>query len=137
MFAAFAAHGERLPTEVFSARAGLPTTVIDRVVADSKGFVWMPTATEGLARFDGNGFRIFTGADGLPAGTVFDIFERKDGSYWVTVEDQLCMMDARPGRRRFSCESLQPPTAAQSPHFPLRGIRRGSHFRICLVSRAL
>lgn len=99
-----AALAEQLPTEVFSVREGLHTTIVDRIVADSKGFVWIPSA-EGLARFDGNGFRIFTRADGLPAGAVLDIFERADGSYWVAVEDQLCLMDPRPGRRRFQCES--------------------------------
>lgn len=99
-----AALAEQLPTEVFSAREGLPTTSVERIVADSKGFVWMPLA-EGLARFDGGGFRIFTQADGLPAGPALDIFERQDGSYWVTVQDQLCRMDPRPGQRRFQCES--------------------------------
>src|SRR5689334_25413486 len=47
---------EQLPTAVFSAPDGLHTTV-NRIVVDSKGFVWFP-GSEGLARFDGNGFRM-------------------------------------------------------------------------------
>jgi len=101
---ACAAVAEQLPTEVFFVREGLHTAVVDRIVTDSKGFVWMPHA-EGIDRFDGNGFRTFKRADGRPSGAVLDIFERADGSYWVAVQDQLCLMDPRPGRRRFQCES--------------------------------
>ncbi len=97
------AAAEQLPMVVFSARDGLATTV-PRIVVDSKGFVWFP-GSEGLARFDGNGFRIFTPADGLPASVVSDIFERRDGTYWVAVQDYLCLFDPRPGRQRFQCES--------------------------------
>ncbi|MGH9662213.1 MAG: hypothetical protein ACRD96_26930 [Bryobacteraceae bacterium] len=92
-----------MPTTVFSAGEGLHATV-PRIVADSKGFVWLP-GEEGLARFDGNGFRIFTSADGLPAGVPADILERADGTYWVAVQEQICLFDPRPGKQRFQCES--------------------------------
>jgi ligand-binding sensor domain-containing protein len=95
--------GEQLPMVVFSASDGLHTTV-PRIVADSKGFVWLP-GSEGLARFDGNGFRIFTPADGLPASIPSDIVERRDGTYWVAVQEHLCLFDPRPDRKRFQCES--------------------------------
>src|SRR5262245_12702290 len=72
---------EQLPTTVFSARDGLHT-LVRHIVVDSKGFLWF-TGSEGLARFDGNGFRIFTEADGLPTSITFDILERQDGTYWV------------------------------------------------------
>ena len=88
---------------VFSARDGLHTTV-PRVVVDSKGFVWFP-GPEGLARFDGNRFRVFTQADGLPASSASDIFERRDGTYWVAAQEHLCLFDPRPHGQRFQCES--------------------------------
>src|SRR5262245_14858009 len=97
------ARAEQLPTTVFSARDGLHTTVT-RIVVDSKGFLWFP-GSEGLARFDGNGFRIFTQADGLPASRVSEILERQDGTYWVGAGEQLCLFDPRPDRPRFGCES--------------------------------
>src|SRR5262245_23850832 len=56
------AWAEQLPTTVFSPRDGIHATV-NRIVPDSKGFVWFP-GNEGLARFDGNAFRMFTSADG-------------------------------------------------------------------------
>jgi len=94
---------EQLPTTVFSARDGLYTTVA-RIVVDSKGFLWFP-GSEGLARFDGNGFRIFTEADGLPIRSTSDILERRDGTYWVAAGEHLCLFDPRPDRTRFQCES--------------------------------
>ena len=111
LVAGCAAWAQQLPTIVFSAREGLATTV-PRIVVDSKGFVWFP-GSEGLARFDGNGFRIFTPADGLPAGAPSDILERRDGTYWVAVQEHLCLFDPRPDRKRFQCESpkLGPLTA--------------------------
>jgi signal transduction histidine kinase/ligand-binding sensor domain-containing protein len=88
---------------VFAARDGVPATA-HRIVVDSKGFVWF-AGPEGLARFDGNGFRTFTGADGLPASGVFAIFERRDATYWIAAEEQLCLFDPRPSRKRIQCES--------------------------------
>jgi len=94
--------GEQLPMIVFSPREGLDPTV-HRIVVDSRGFIWF-TGSRGLARFDGNGFRIFSEADGLPVGSTFDILERRDGTYWVAAGEQLCLFDPRPGRERFQCE---------------------------------
>lgn len=92
---------ERLPATVFSARDGIAPTA-RRIVVDSKGFIWF--VGEGLARFDGNGFRVFTEADGLPISSTSDILERRDGTYWVAAEEQLCAFDPRPNRQRFQCE---------------------------------
>jgi signal transduction histidine kinase/ligand-binding sensor domain-containing protein len=104
LLAPSAVGAERLPTTVFTARDGIAPTV-QRIVVDSKGFIWF-AGTEGLARFDGNGFRVFTGADGLPASTS-DILDRGDGTYWVAAGEQLCAFDPRPNRRRFQCERPQ------------------------------
>ena len=73
---------EQLPVTVFSSREGFPAATASRIVADSRGFVWIPTS-DGLARFDGNEFRVFTEADGLLASGASDLFERRDGTYWI------------------------------------------------------
>ncbi|MBI1786278.1 MAG: hypothetical protein HYR60_01850 [Acidobacteria bacterium] len=99
-----AALAEQLLTTVFSARDGLPATTTPRIVVDSKGFVWFPTSG-GLARFDGNGFRLFGEPDGLPATAVSDILERPDGTYWIAAQGFICLYDPRPHRQRFRCES--------------------------------
>jgi ligand-binding sensor domain-containing protein/signal transduction histidine kinase len=101
--AVLTALAEQLPTTVFSAQDGLHTTV-SQIVVDSKGFVWFP-GREGLARFDGNGFHMFTPADGLPARAVSAVFERADSTYWVAVGEHLCLFDPRSIGKRFQCES--------------------------------
>ena len=93
---------ERLPATVCTARDGIAPTV-RRIVADSKGFIWF-AGTEGLVRFDGNEFRVFTEADGLPVSSTSALLERPDGTYWVAAEEQLCAFDPRPNRQRFRCE---------------------------------
>ncbi len=97
-----AVRAERLPATIFTARDGIAPTV-HRIVADSKGFIWF-AGSEGLVRFDGNDFRVFTAADGLPVSSTSDILERRDGTYWVAAEEQLCAFDPRPNRQRFHCE---------------------------------
>jgi signal transduction histidine kinase/ligand-binding sensor domain-containing protein len=98
------AWAEQLPTVVFTARDGLPATTAPRIVVDSKGFVWFPFS-EGLARFDGNDFRVWGPADGLPASGVSDLLERRDGTYWVAAGEQLCRLDPLGRGKRFQCES--------------------------------
>jgi signal transduction histidine kinase/ligand-binding sensor domain-containing protein len=98
------AWAEQLPTVVFTARDGLPASTVPRIVVDSKGFVWFPFS-EGLARFDGNDFRIWGPADGLPASGVSDLLERSDGTYWVAAGEQLCRLDPLGRGKRFQCES--------------------------------
>ncbi len=98
------ARAEQLPAVVYTVREGLPSATIPRIVVDSKGLVWFPSG-EGLARFDGNNFRVFTAADGLPAGGINDVFERRDGTYWIAAQEHLCRYDPLSRRRRFECES--------------------------------
>jgi ligand-binding sensor domain-containing protein/signal transduction histidine kinase len=98
------AWGEQLPMVVLSARDGLPAGTVPRVLADSRGYVWFPHS-EGLTRYDGNSFRSFTKADGLPSDRVYDIIERADGTYWIAAKDHLCLFDPQGGKRRFRCES--------------------------------
>ncbi|MBL8220701.1 MAG: hypothetical protein JNL62_15830 [Bryobacterales bacterium] len=101
--AALAAMAEQLPATVFSLRQG-PSSIVLWVLADRRGFVWLP-AEDGLTRFDGGGFRTFTSSDGLPGGMPEDMIERTDGTYWVAVHDQLCLLNPHPGQPRFRCES--------------------------------
>ena len=75
------AHGllaERLPLKVYTTADGLPHNLINRIVRDSRGFVWFCTA-EGLSRFDGYTFTNYTTDHGLPHGNVTDFLETKKG----------------------------------------------------------
>src|ERR1700704_4526516 len=69
------AWAEQLPMVVLSAPDGFAAGTVPRIVADSRGIVWFPHA-EGLTRYNGNSFRSFIKANGLPTNRVSDIVER-------------------------------------------------------------
>jgi signal transduction histidine kinase/ligand-binding sensor domain-containing protein/CheY-like chemotaxis protein len=49
---------------------------------DRAGFLWIGTAN-GLYRYDGRQFRMFTKADGLPSMQAYSLAETSDGTLWV------------------------------------------------------
>ena len=56
---------ERLPIKVYATADGLAHNEVNRIVKDSRGFLWFCTA-EGLSRFDGYAFANFGTDQGLP-----------------------------------------------------------------------
>ena len=90
---------ERLPLKAYTTADGLPNDRVDRIVADSRGFVWFCTKG-GLARFDGYTFTNFSAQQGLPDGGVNALLETRSGDYWVATDDGLMHFDpkGRPGR---------------------------------------
>ena len=90
---------ERLPLKAYTSADGLPNDEVDRIVADSRGFVWFCTK-DGLARFDGYSFTNFSAQQGLPEGSVNDLLETRSGDYWVGTDDGLMHFDpkGRPSR---------------------------------------
>jgi ligand-binding sensor domain-containing protein/signal transduction histidine kinase len=100
MAIATTAAAERLPLRSFSIADGLPNNRVNRIVADSRGFLWFCTH-EGLARFDGYGFINYGVDDGLPSAMVNDLIETRAGVYWVATGRGLVRFDplAAPDRR--------------------------------------
>lgn len=43
---------------VLGPRDGMPTSSVNALARDSAGFIWI-ASTDGLARYDGNGFRVW------------------------------------------------------------------------------
>jgi ligand-binding sensor domain-containing protein/signal transduction histidine kinase len=93
VFATVAA-AERLPIRVYSVADGLPHSVINRIVRDSRGFLWFCTA-DGLSVFDGYRFSNFGVADGLPHSAVRDLLETREGEYWVATAGGVSRFDPR------------------------------------------
>ena len=60
-----AARAERLPLKPYTTADGLADNDINKIVRDSRGFLWFCTA-EGLSRFDGYSFTNFGTDQGLP-----------------------------------------------------------------------
>jgi ligand-binding sensor domain-containing protein len=76
---------------IYSAADGLARNDINRIVTDSRGFLWFCTE-EGLSRFDGLSFRNYGTQDGLPDSDVLDIVETEDG-FWVATARGLARFD--------------------------------------------
>src|SRR3989442_803381 len=73
---------ERLPLKTYTTADGLPHNVINKIVRDSRGFLWFCTE-EGLSRFDGYSLTNFGMEQGLPHASVNDLLETRGGDYWV------------------------------------------------------
>lgn len=58
----------------YSAPDGLPSSRVNYMMQDSKGFIWIAT-DKGVSRFDGQHFKNYTSADGLESNECFRIAE--------------------------------------------------------------
>src|ERR1041384_199009 len=85
---------EQLPIKTYTTADGLAHNAVNRIVADSRGFLWFCTQ-EGLSRFDGYGFTNYGIDEGLPSGLVSDLLETREGEYWVATADGLCRFNPR------------------------------------------
>src|SRR2546425_5361440 len=94
------ARSERLPLKAYTTADGLAHNVINRIVRDSRGFLWFCTV-EGLSRFDGYSFTNYGTAEGLPHPTVNDLLETRGGEYWVATNAGLVRFNpkGRPANR--------------------------------------
>src|SRR5260370_24361312 len=77
-----AAHAERLPIKSYTTADGLAHNEINKIVRDSRGFIWFCTA-DGLSRFEGYTFTNVGTDQGLPHANVTDLLETRSGEYWV------------------------------------------------------
>lgn len=89
------ASAERLPLKTYTTADGLPRDHINRIVQDSKGFLWFCT-TEGLSRFDGYKFTNYGTEHGLGGRTVNDFLEARNGIYWAATDKGLCRFVPEP-----------------------------------------
>src|SRR5207302_152000 len=87
-------HAERLPLKAYTVADGLPNNVINKIVRDSRGFLWFCTG-EGLSRFDGYGFTNYGVDQGLPHSTVNDFLETRIGELWIGTNAGLVLFDPK------------------------------------------
>ena len=92
---------EKLPLKLYTAADGLAHNSVNRIVRDSRGYLWFCTS-EGLSRFDGYEFHNYGRRDGLPHRVVNDLLETRSGELYVATGGGLCQYAPRSaGRRRF------------------------------------
>jgi ligand-binding sensor domain-containing protein/two-component sensor histidine kinase len=96
---------ERLPIKTYTTADGLARDRVNRIVQDSKGFLWFCT-TEGLSRFDGYKFTNYGTEQGLASRQVTDFLETRSGTYWAATDRGLC---------RFNPDPLPPARLDASP----------------------
>ena len=82
MTAAQVVMAERLPLKTYTTAEGLPHNAINKIVRDSRGFLWFCTE-DGLSRFDGYSFTNYGVDQGLPHRNVTDFLETRSGELWL------------------------------------------------------
>lgn len=82
LIAATSAHAEQLSIRTYTTADGLAYNVVRRIVPDSRGFLWFCTAL-GLSRFDDTRFTSYGTEHGLPAPSINDLVETRNGDYWI------------------------------------------------------
>jgi len=77
---------EQLPVKSYTIAEGLAHDEINKIVHDSRGFLWFCTS-EGLSRFDGYRFTNYGVKDGLNEQFITHLLESKrTGVYWVATQ---------------------------------------------------
>jgi ligand-binding sensor domain-containing protein len=70
--------------------AGLPQNTVNAILQTRDGYLWLGTE-DGLARFDGVRFKIFSLKEGLPSVSITALLEDHEGTLWIgTAGAGLC-----------------------------------------------
>jgi len=81
--------------KVWTQEHGLPQDTIRAIAQTTDGYLWLGT-DEGLARFDGYEFVVFSKANGdLPANSITALASASDGSLWIGTSNGLTLYHDR------------------------------------------
>jgi PAS domain S-box-containing protein len=100
-------HARELPIRIFTTLDGLVHNRVQRIVADSRGLLWICTGG-GLSRFDGAQFQSFGLAEGLPFASVNDLLETQSADFWVATNGGGIVRFALAGTPRFESFPVSP-----------------------------
>ena len=68
----------------YSILDGLPSNTVRAIHKDTRGYLWIGT-DEGLCRFNGRDFKVYTQKDGLGGNSIWDIIEDpKTNKLWIS-----------------------------------------------------
>ena len=85
---------EQLPIKTYTTSEGLAQNSVNRIVRDSRGFLWFCTEG-GLSRYDGYSFTNYGVEQGLPDSQVRDLLETREGQYFVSAFSGLCRFNPK------------------------------------------
>lgn len=98
----------------FSVFDGLPSNRINAVAEDAQGYLWIGTR-DGLARYDGVGFRVWRVEDGLRDNFVWSLHVDAMDRLWVgTRSGGLAMLDPQRGSFRHFDRQSHPELASNN-----------------------
>ena len=102
---------------LYTSEEGLPSSQINDIYQDSKGFVWISTEN-GLALFDGmemHSIQSRSESDSaLASNLVLTTFEDRDGTFWVGTSKGLQIYDIESGTfRTVDLEDIEVPGSTQ------------------------
>jgi hypothetical protein len=107
----------RLSFKMYSTADGLAHDNINKIVPDSRGFLWFCTG-EGLSRFDGYQFKNYTQEQGLPHRSINDFLETSDGTYLAATSGGLAVFNPNGKAYRWNViEGKLDQTAGEPPIF--------------------
>ncbi|HZK07516.1 MAG TPA: two-component regulator propeller domain-containing protein [Bacteroidales bacterium] len=100
-----AGYAQKSPAYVFDVitsentfqQKGLSANSVNSIIQDSYGYFWFGT-WDGLNKFDGYNFTIYTRAEGLSNETVHAVIEADDGNIWVGTDDGLNCLERATGK---------------------------------------
>lgn len=67
----------------YTAAHGVPQSQINGMLEDNNGYLWIATYGGGLARFDGQAFKVYTTLDGLLNNVVYDLKIDSEQNIWA------------------------------------------------------
>ncbi|WP_298901196.1 two-component regulator propeller domain-containing protein [uncultured Psychroserpens sp.] len=77
----FVGNAQNKQLRAFTLEDGLPQSQVYAMTQDSKGYLWLGTQGGGLARFDGNDFRVFNEANGLLSNYINALLTQNNTLY--------------------------------------------------------
>ena len=103
---------------------GLPSNAVHALAEDRSGYLWIGTG-DGLARYDGVGFRIWRREEGLPANHVLGLHVDAGDRLWVATTGGLVVLDREHGRFE-RMDAVDPDTAGDSIIWSVAGTGDGA-----------
>ena len=81
-------------TTVWQTEQGLPQNSVNAILQDHRGYLWIGTFG-GLARFDGERFRVFDSGDtpGFGNNQILSLYESRSGVLWIGTVDGLIRLE--------------------------------------------